>query len=437
MKYMNKIYLIIGICVLPLLIGLAILTIVDSEIVTKQQGSAAISEGGTVATIGEVVDMSDDDVMFDGSALLTIEAVTGDRYTIAVPSMGFLLCAAADSIATIDMISIGDEVQVLGTVDQEGRIVPCAAEEHYLKATGLVRDTNLGYQFSFPKGPDGYVVVRDDESISPDHLASTILYNQHEYEEFINATDAREAPAAMQVRVYSNKKQLLPAAWAASHQVESNIALALSEPEELVLGEAPSIRYLADGLYANDTYVVGRGKYIYVLMGARPDPESSIYQDFQLLVASFKLISDSEMADQKERNELVFEGKHFGYIASITNNGAVLDFDGATWLTGQAGEDAAIRAGFCTEVSRVECLPNGYFIENTVSETVGLDLSSTVEVYLMTWQMERTEQVTKQPVRFSEFVTLINDKTLHWNQLPYNITVVGNEVTRIEEVYIP
>ena len=47
------------------------------------------------------------------------------------------------------------------------------------------------------------------------------------------------------------------------------------------------------------------------------------------------------------------------------------------------------------------------------------------------------ESVTRREITTAQFTSLINDASLHWNKLPYTITVENGLVTLIEEVYIP
>jgi len=131
------------------------------------------------------------------------------------------------------------------------------------------------------------------------------------------------------------------------------------------------------------------------------------------------------------------DGKYLGFIHALTDNGTRMDFDDATWLTGVAGQDAAIRAGICTEETRDECLPNDYFIENTVVEDAGLSIDPSIRVFMQTYQMEETGQVATREINLNDLATLINDPKAHWSTLPYTITVANNAVVRIEEVYVP
>ncbi|RJR13352.1 hypothetical protein C4585_02225 [Candidatus Parcubacteria bacterium] len=132
-----------------------------------------------------------------------------------------------------------------------------------------------------------------------------------------------------------------------------------------------------------------------------------------------------------------FDGAHFGFVHAFTDNNTAMDFDDAVWLTGTVAEDAAIRAGICTEETRMECLPNDFFIENSEKKSERLAIHPDVTVVMQTWNMEETGGVRNQEISLTHFANLINDPTLHWRNLPYRITVVGDEVTRIEEVYVP
>lgn len=84
---------------------------------------------------GEVVAVDLDGMAADGPALITMQTDGGQLRVIAVPSMGLPLCEAYQAIAVVNDISVGDRVSVRGEVDEQGRIVPCAAADHYLEVT--------------------------------------------------------------------------------------------------------------------------------------------------------------------------------------------------------------------------------------------------------------------------------------------------------------
>ncbi len=127
-----------------------------------------------------------------------------------------------------------------------------------------------------------------------------------------------------------------------------------------------------------------------------------------------------------------------GFIRYVdTSKDVRIAFDEAEWLSGKAGEDAAIRAGVCTEETRDECLPNDYFIDNPSTSTPLLyETSPSAKVIMQTLDME-TKGVAPHEIDIAAFAKLIDDKSLHWNTLPYHLTVQGNIVTKIEEIYVP
>lgn len=87
------------------------------------------------AVSGSVVSVDLSSIAFDGPAIITIEADDGSRQEIHVPSFGLALCAAKDNIADVYTMKAGDKIEVNGTRDEDGAIVPCAEDDHYLRVT--------------------------------------------------------------------------------------------------------------------------------------------------------------------------------------------------------------------------------------------------------------------------------------------------------------
>lgn len=126
-----------------------------------------------------------------------------------------------------------------------------------------------------------------------------------------------------------------------------------------------------------------------------------------------------------------------GFIENVTTNGNYgIVFDEAEWLTGREGEDAAIEAGLCTEVTRYTCLPNDYIIRNASRATQNLEFGTDVTITMMTLTMERGG-VKEMPVSREEFERLINDPRAEWRNLPYEITVRSGLVQEVKEIYVP
>jgi hypothetical protein len=126
----------------------------------------------------------------------------------------------------------------------------------------------------------------------------------------------------------------------------------------------------------------------------------------------------------------------FGYIPRINVIERIVTFDDARWLSGAAGEDAAIAAGLCTEETRADCLPNDFYIYNALKNEVSIPAADTITVYMLTWNAGEAG-IKRQFIKFDDFAQLVNDPEAHWRNLPYNITVKNNEVIMIEEVYVP
>lgn len=247
-----------------------------------------------VRASGEVVSVNADEIIFDGPYLITITDTSGQEQVIAIPSMGLPLCAATENITDPSIIEAGDTVSVAGAEDEEGRIVPCDDSEHHLTVTSMVTSEEYGYQFEYPKGPDGYIVLDDEEELGEAYLSGVVLFNRGEYEEFTQSTDAREGPPAMHVRVYENTDNLSAPVWTMQNTLASNYELMIGDEEEAVVGGANATHYTVDGLYPINTYIVAHGGYIYVLMGAYLADTDAIYTDFEALVDSLTFIQTEE-----------------------------------------------------------------------------------------------------------------------------------------------
>lgn len=128
-----------------------------------------------------------------------------------------------------------------------------------------------------------------------------------------------------------------------------------------------------------------------------------------------------------------------GFIREVTLTSMDTDtirFDDAVWLTGEAAERAAIIAGLCTTEDTSDCTPNGYFIENANSTPVALKISPSVEIEMETYETgEPGDKIER--VDLKTFAGLVNDPRLHWNKLPYHVTVENGVVTKIVEQYVP
>jgi hypothetical protein len=82
---------------------------------------------------GIILNIDLEGAVIDGPALVTVSTDGDGEKVVAVPSMGINLCAAAPNIVDVYTLSVGDIVSARGLIDEEGRIVPCNDESHYLR----------------------------------------------------------------------------------------------------------------------------------------------------------------------------------------------------------------------------------------------------------------------------------------------------------------
>lgn len=246
--------------------------------------------------VGVVTGVDVTGVMVDGPALIDIETEIGESHSIAVPSMGINLCPAAQNIANVYDVAIGDVVSVRGTFGEEKSIVPCNDASHYLQVVGVHLDTEVGFRFEYPKGPDGYLDTGEGFTFSddPSFIKGIMLVNKKEYEAMKENTEPREGPPTIQIQVYRNPERQQSAVWLDSHPQETNINLAVSEPGEASVGGVTALRFTADGLYASDVYVVTVGEYVFLLRGEYIDKNSDIYRTFTDIVDNFEFIPTGE-----------------------------------------------------------------------------------------------------------------------------------------------
>ena len=88
-----------------------------------------------VTKAGKILTIDTEKAAVDGPVLITIESQDGKRDVIAVPSFGLPICAGykAGRITNVYALKIGDEIEVSGSVGEEGVIIPCESSSHYLR----------------------------------------------------------------------------------------------------------------------------------------------------------------------------------------------------------------------------------------------------------------------------------------------------------------
>jgi hypothetical protein len=242
---------------------------------------------GDVTLTGVVTEVSTEQMMVDGPAVVTIISPVGEMHDILLPSMGRGFCAAGDNVAEVSYIKEGSVIEVRGHLVDDG-IVPCDSTTHYVRVFERVMSSQTGYEFRYRVAPAGYIPFSTEGmSIDPDFVSGIILMSEDESEELAATPDlAREYPPTMQVRVYQNTGDQSSRDWALSHPLESNIELAMSEPQVVMVGHSEALLYTSDGLYAASVYVVTNSDFVYVFTGAYIDSDSSIVKDFRDLIQS-------------------------------------------------------------------------------------------------------------------------------------------------------
>lgn len=126
-----------------------------------------------------------------------------------------------------------------------------------------------------------------------------------------------------------------------------------------------------------------------------------------------------------------------GFIRNVNVEAPItISLDDAVWLAGRAAEDAAIRAGRCTEANRAECVSNDFFIDNVSPLTVALLLDPKASIKMKTWKTGGVG-IQEREISATEFAGLINDTKAQWNTRPYRVTVIDDIVVKIEEMYVP
>lgn len=108
-----------------LAIAIIALVIAGAVWLVKSKGQEPVK--GTIMS----VDLSG--IALDGPAVVTISLVDGSHQEIHVPSFGLMLCPARENIADVYALQAGDEVEVRGERNEDGAIVPCSDEEHFLR----------------------------------------------------------------------------------------------------------------------------------------------------------------------------------------------------------------------------------------------------------------------------------------------------------------
>lgn len=155
--------------------------------------------------------------------------------------------------------------------------------------TATFSSGELGLEFDYKTGPNGYVLQEMIPTEQNDALARVIMLFRTE-DTLMAPPEGGEGPPVMAVLVFDNDKKQFPQAWADENIQYSNINLKMGDVSEAIVGGANAIRYMADGLYASENAVVAHGDSMFVITGQFIDQDSDLRRDFGPLVQSIRFI---------------------------------------------------------------------------------------------------------------------------------------------------
>lgn len=133
------------------------------------------------------------------------------------------------------------------------------------------------------------------------------------------------------------------------------------------------------------------------------------------------------------------EERLFGFILDVDDSAtpAILLFDAAEWLTGDAADRAAAEDGV---IAPGEEVPNDYYIRNPDlgEETVRLALEDDVEIVLTFWRGNPGDETVVDLETFAGFFDRgADEQDAVLQSFPYWLRVEDGAVVRIRQQYVP
>jgi hypothetical protein len=130
------------------------------------------------------------------------------------------------------------------------------------------------------------------------------------------------------------------------------------------------------------------------------------------------------------------DGRHFGFVRSVSPEASTLELDLAYFLTGEEASEAAAEHG--DEAPP----PNDYYIVNDNDRLRTLDLSPDLQILLLDWERCCDETLSATVEDFATAIAAsepieIDGHVYYGAFSPYWLTVEGGVVTTIEEQYLP
>jgi len=165
----------------------------------------------------------------------------------------------------------------------EDKEVPEDTEDASAKTETVEKQVNnekFGISFSYPEGPEGYVLV---EPVATEDATVWALIATKEWEELQASEAGREGPTAMTIAIFPIPAGFPIEEWLASDQ-SLNFKLGVTETSPAVVGGESGISYRWSGLYEGETTAVTHGDYVYLFSVTFIENSDSIYSDFGKLL---------------------------------------------------------------------------------------------------------------------------------------------------------
>lgn len=150
-------------------------------------------------------------------------------------------------------------------------------------------NNDLGIQFNYPTGPDGYVLGQATSTdVATEPLNTLILFRT---EDVLNQPPVGgEGPPVIVIMVFRNSQNQELQTWAASNTRYSNVNLRMGDVLETSLDGQKAIKYRADGLYTSENVVSTYKDKAYILTGQFMTEDADIRRDFEEIIKTVRFI---------------------------------------------------------------------------------------------------------------------------------------------------
>jgi hypothetical protein len=165
--------------------------------------------------------------------------------------------------------------------------------------TETIRRPDLGLTFSYPSGDDAFSMVESFPTTTGTMLQAFVMMPTAEYVAFQASDEAREAPAAMSIFVFTDNQATTTGTsterisrserlrnWATENTSFTSFTQPLTPPEVTEIDGVEALHYRADGLYSQDIYLLSYKGRIYMFVTQFNAETDLTYTTFQELIAS-------------------------------------------------------------------------------------------------------------------------------------------------------